>query len=107
MTCFRVGIAASRIAEVLNKRMEIEEKVACLMFMENGKQTTVSGEGFLFDNFKKTGKIEQYSGLGCTPKRIYDRDFDESKLRTVTFSETYYKMSYDGRDSKYFFTIYK
>ena len=99
MTCFRFGIAASRIAEILNSRMNITEKVSCLFFLESGNQTTFSGEGFLLEEFKKTGKLGNFSGMGMQPKRIYDRDFDDALCRSVTFSETYYKMSYDGRNS--------
>ena len=102
MTSFRIGIGASRIAEVLNKRLGIDDRVACLFFMETGGQTTYSGEGYLLEDFKKNGKISNYSGNGEQTRRIYDREFSEASLRCVNFSETYHKLQYDCRDSKYF-----
>ena len=64
MTTFRTGIAASRIAEVLNQRLGIDDQVSCMFLMETGKQATLSGEGYLLEEFKKSGKILQYSGIG-------------------------------------------
>ena len=99
MTCFRIGIATCRIAEILNEHLGKNDKVSGFFVIETGNQTTYSGEGIMLDEFKKSGGIENYSGLGVAPKRIYDREFNEALCRSVTFSKTYYKLNYDARNS--------
>ena len=64
MTAFWIGIGASHIAEVLNSREGNNDRVSSMFIIETGKQATLSGEGYLLDEFKKTGRISQYSGLG-------------------------------------------
>ena len=101
MTAFRIGIAASRIAEVLNSRLENDDKATCLFMIENGQQATISGEGYLLDKFIRNGQIQGFSGIGTTPKRIHDREFRSAPYRLVKFDETFYHLNYDSRKSNF------
>ena len=106
MTSFRMGIGASRIAEVLNHRLGLDERVSCLFFLETGTQATLPGEGYLLEEFKRTGKISNFSGSVSNAKTIYDRDFKDAAFCTVKFDETYYYLHYDCAKSTHFLKFY-
>ena len=106
MTSFRIGIGASRIAEVLNHRKGLNGNVGCMFLMQTGDQATVSSEGFLVEKFLKSGKIKQFPGFGTTPKRIFDREFKDAQYRFVRFDETNYYLNYDSQQSTVYFCFH-
>ena len=99
MTSCRIGIAAGRIAELINKRLNIITPVSTFFLFETGGQATFSGEGYHYNDFKRDGEILDFTGKGSDPQRIFQRTFDVALCRTVNFAETYHKMSYDCRQS--------
>ena len=106
MTCFRIGVGASRIAEVLNSRLDNGQKSSCMFMIETGQQATISGEGYLLEDFLKSGKIENFSGLGTKLKRIHERDFKDAAYRLVKSDETFYHLNYDSCSSILYFSIF-
>ena len=105
MTSFRMGIGASRIAEVLNERLGVDEEVSCIFLVQTGTQATLSVEGYLVEEFKRTGKMCNFCGLVANAKTIYDRDFRDAPFCTVRFDETYYYLHYDCAQSEYFLSF--
>ena len=103
LTSLREGLSAIRLSDYLNKiftsRGENVEDNGCIMLLKTGAQCTVSGMGKIFEQFKESGKIEQYGGPSHQPVTFYDDDFEHAAYRILNFDQTFYKMPYDCRSS--------
>ena len=90
----------SYYATVLNERItppgQNLKAVGHVSISDTGGQTTISGSGEIYENFKKMGKIENYSGFGQTPVNFYDPGFKTAVLRMMNFDESYHGMQYDA-----------
>ena len=94
-----------RYAEIYNQRKGNEGKndnVGHISVIETGGQTTFSGSGEIYENFKKTGLIQNFSGYGHKPVSFFENGFDSALSREIKFNETYYDMHYDVRNSESF-----
>ena len=63
--------------------------------LNDGKQTTISGFGELFDRFLKTRKLTGYSGEKEDFTHFFDPNYKTAKLRILKFDQTYENMPYD------------
>ena len=101
----REGLAAVRIAEFLNKELQdLGEEIGLrglVLVLDTGQQCTIAGAGTIFDNFRHTGQVNNYTGYGEEPTKFYDRkNYHTAPCRLMNFDETYYKMPYDCRSCK-------
>ena len=105
-TCIRTGIATARLCDELNRRLAgvVADPVKSGIYIniDSGIQTTIGGKGEIFENFKRSGHLGQFTGCGTKPSGFYDANFEYAKLRYINFDETYAGMPYDCRRSKYF-----
>ena len=73
----RVAIATTRLANVYNDKTlgaaNYQRKAGCFILIDTGFQSTMSGSGDIFDQFKKHGKMEDFSGFGEEPRRFVTR----------------------------------
>ena len=103
-TTIRYAIATGRIAHYYNNKLlgadKNDRKVNIFMHLDTGKQSTVSGLGKIYEEYKKTGKIANYTGYGLAPVEFGDEDFDSAPYRKIDFDETYAHMPYDARRSE-------
>ena len=104
MKSIREGLAAVRIAEFLNEQLKgigIKNGIpGALIFLEVGGQCTTSGVGKIYDDFKRTGKIINYTGYGQQATRFNEPNYEKAQFRFVNFDETFHKMPYDARTSE-------
>ena len=103
-TCIWKGIETGRLSDALNSRLFADlhglSKAGIFIAIDTTHQCTFAGTGPIFENFKRTGKLENYTGFGMTPTTFYEPDFDVAKVRYINFDETYAGMPYDCTDSK-------
>ena len=101
----RGGFNVSRLAEYLQKRLSQgasnEREVGHVFLVDTGGQTTISGSGKIFENFKKCGKLSGYTGMGENAVEFFDKGYKTANLRYMNFDETYHGMPYDCTRSKY------
>ena len=103
----RVGYNVSRLSDYCQERFHIElgitkKAVGHVFAVDMGGQTTISGTGEIYENFKKTGQLNGYAGFGETPKTFFEKGYKSASLRYMKFDETYHRMPYDCRDSEFF-----
>ena len=100
----RVGFNTARLAEIYNARTKETGKNAKLVthisLMDLGGQSTMSGCGEIYENFKKSGLLTKFTGYGEKAASFYDPTFETAPLRELNLDETYYGMDYDCRSSK-------
>ena len=85
-----------------NKR----EDVGHVLVIDTGGQTTISGTGKIFDEFKESGTLKNYTGYGQEPKTFFEKGYKRAGVRYMNFDETYHGMPYDCRCSKNFFFLH-
>ena len=99
-----VGLETARYAQILNERIALPTQptnvVGFVSVMDTGGQTTITGFGQMYENFQKTGKIENYSGYGKRLVTFYEPDFKTAVIRSMNFDETFHGMQYDCCRSK-------
>ena len=95
----RGGYNISRLAEYLQARLlemgKQEKDVGHVLLVDTGGQTTISGSGPIFENFKETGQLQNFSGYGEIPKNFFEKGYKSAKLRYMKFNETYHRMPYN------------
>ena len=101
----REALAAVRIADFLKEKLEnLDEEVGLtglVLALDTGQQCTIAGAGPIFDEFKRSGKVINYTGYGEEPAKFYDRkNYHTAPCRSMNFDESYYKMLYDCRSLK-------
>ena len=94
------SLAAVRIADFLNKILhDIGEQfgpTGCVVTIDTGQQCTLAGCGEMYDEFKRSGIIKNYTGHEEGPVDFYDRkSFHNAPCYTMKFDTSYYKMPYD------------
>ena len=82
-----------------NKR----EDVGHVLVIDTGGQTTISGTGKIFDEFKESGTLKNYTGYGQEPKTFFEKGYKRAGVRYMNFDETYHGMPYDCRRVRIFF----
>ena len=102
-TSIREGLASLRIAEFLNKKLrdlgrDVGGVPGGVFLIDTGNQTTISGVGSIFDEFLRSGKIENYTGSDEQPTQMFDKkNYHTAACRLMTFDQTFYRMPYDCR----------
>ena len=103
-SCVRYGIGTARIADHCNKRIfkasKIKREADFLMFVDTGKQCTISGQGKLFQEFLETGKIGNFSGKSTIPAKFSEEHFDEAPFRIMAFADSFYSDSPSASQQK-------
>ena len=66
-----------RIADFLNQQLEsLGEEVGLtglVLALDTGKQCTIAGAGPIFEEFRWSGKVINYTGYGEEPTKFYDK----------------------------------
>ena len=57
--------------------------------IDTGKQSTVSGTGKIFEEFKRTGVLKHFTGYGQKPALSQESHYAEALVRLMTFADTY------------------
>ena len=103
-TSLREGLDCICLAEHYNKRIHINsncvESPGAILLIKTGEQCTICGAGTIYEEFKRTGKLINFTGYGEKPKSFYEQNFQEAPLRMINFDQTFYDMPYDCRESK-------
>ena len=105
-TSIREGIASLRIADFLRQKLadlgkEMRGVSGGIFLIDTGEQCTIGGVGEIFDDFRWTGKIVNYTGYGGEPATMYDKkNYHTAPCSIMNFDETYYRMPYDCRSRK-------
>ena len=104
----RVTVATSRCTV---KRNQLEgkefDKVASFVMVTNGEDTTVSGFGYLIDNFIRTKQLSGYPGQNENVSVLADDNYQDSKLKLMRFDQTFDKMPYDASKRKLIWYFFK
>ena len=109
-TCIRYDIGTTRIADHLYERLfkasEIPKKdTNVVILIDTSGLATVSGVGKVYENFLKTGVLENFTGYGMRPAKFDEPHFEDAPIRMMTFAESFADMDYDCRESKLFFNM--
>ena len=96
-----------RIAHFLNEKLreqgEEPGEAGFVLALDTGFQSTLAGAGAIFDEFRQSDKVIDYTGYGEEPTKFYDKEnYHISQCRIMNFDETYYKMPYDCRSRNNF-----
>ena len=60
----------------------------------------MAGTGEIYKDFKRTGKLANYSGFGEQPTTFYEPNFATANVREIKYDQTFYVMPYDVRKSR-------
>ena len=105
LTSLREGLSSIRMAEFLKKIMLSRGQdvgdTGCILLLQTGNQCTIAGSGKIFDHFQETGQVMNYGGSQQKPVSFYDDDFEEAAYRIMKFDQTFYRMPYDCRKSRF------
>ena len=107
MKSLREGLAATRIADFVNQKLRNENLIhndsssGAVICIDTLGQTTFAGVGKIYEDFKRTGKLMNYSGFGKEAKTFYEKDFEAAAVRMLNYDQTFYKLPYDVRKSKH------
>ena len=63
--------------------------------IDTGGQTTISGSGKIYEDFKASNQILGYFGFGQNPKFFYEPGYLRASVRYMNLDETYHRMPYD------------
>ena len=101
----RGGHNISRLAEYYQSRLKQElgmdmKLVGHVFVLDTGGQSTISGSGEMYEEFKRSGALVNYAGYGEVPKTFYDKGYKTASVRSMNLDETYHRMPYDSRRSK-------
>ena len=104
------GFAAVQIAQFLNEKLEhLEEDVGLtglVLAIDTGQQSTLAGTGQMYEEFRCSSKVIDYTGYGQEPTKFYDKqNYHTAPCRIMQFDETFYKMPYDCHSHKAFCSV--
>ena len=104
-TTVRASVYAHRIAEELRKALsgteDEGEDPTFLLISCNGYFSTTIGEGSLYKTFIHERKIGRFIGANCVAKEIDDPDYNNAKLRIMTFDHAFTHCNTDAQDHKW------
>ena len=96
-----------RIADLLNDKLsklgQKTGKASAFMALDTGGQCTIGGIGKMFDEFRKSGRVKNYSGYGETLKKYGEDGFKDCSVRYIKLDETYFNMPYSCVNSNIYF----
>ena len=98
-----------RIAEQLKNALtgtETEgEPPTCILVLSNGYFSTSTGEGSLYEEFRKSKKLGHYIGKNVYEKTHDDVDYSKSRLRHMPFDRAFTHCNTDAKDCKFLIGI--
>ena len=74
-----------------------------MFIMNDGKKTTVAGNGELFDNFVTTKQLSGYGADGAQFATVDDPNYKSARVRIMRFDQAFQYLPYDVRVRKLHF----
>ena len=71
-----------RIVQATN---ELRKLTNIVILLDTGLQTTIAGFGKVWDKFRETGLLQDFTGFGQNAATFEDEHFEDAALRTMTF----------------------